>query len=196
MNRGAGLCALPLISFQTKMPEIKETRKALNEAPSIEAQERLIEIINDSPRVNDFAGTQWEVRALKPGTQWLIAQEAVAIQKEETADFADVVKQFAVNLPAVAKVITLGLLNDRRRIYANGRDGAFSEEYERTYATVMWDTSQDGWLGLLVEFLSMLDIEVFFSITSSIQTLRQRLLGRKTTMEEQKLLSPAPSGDR
>ena len=178
------------------MPETKRTRKALNEEPSMEAQERLIEIMNDSPRVKSFDGTPWEVRALKPGTQWLIAQEAISIQKEESANFEDVVRQFAVNVPSVAKVITLGLLNDRRRIFANERDGAFSEEYKRTYDTVMWDTSQDGWLGLLVEFLNMLDIEVFFSTTSLIQILRQRLLGRKTTMEEQKVLSPAPSGGK
>lgn len=178
------------------MPETKRTRKALNEAPSLEAQERLIEIMNDSPRLKDFAGTQWELKALKPGTQWLIAQEAVKIQKEESANYADVVKCFAQNTPSVVKVITLGLLNDRRRIYANGRDGAFSEEFDGTYNTVMWDTSQDGWLGLLVEMLSLLDIEVFFSITSSIQILRQRLLGRKMTMEEQKALSPAPSGGK
>lgn len=187
----------PSFSFQEteEMPE-KRTRKALNEAPSLEAQERLIEIMNDSPRVRDFDGTRWELRALKPGTQWLIAQEAVSIQKEESANFSDVIRQFAVNTPSVAKVITLGLLNDRSRIFANGRDGAFSEEYHQTLDAILWDTSQAGWLALLVEMLQMLDIEVFFSITSSIQILRQRLLERKTTMEEQKALLPAQSGDK
>ena len=178
------------------MPDTKKKRKALNEEPSLEAQERLIEIMNDTPRVKDFDGTKWEVRALKPGTQWLIAQEAIAIQKEESANFADVIKQFAVNTPSVAKVLTFALLNDRVRIFANGRDGAFGEEFEETYNTIMWDTSQDCWLGLLLEILGMLEIEVFFSITNSIQILRQRLLERKTTMEEQKVLSPAQSGDR
>ena len=174
----------------------KKQRKALNEEPSIEAQERLIEIMNDSPHVQSFNGTKWEVHALKPGTQWLIAQEAISIQKAESANFEDVIKQFAVNTPSVAKVITLALLNDRARIFANGRDGEFSEEYNKTYDTIMWDTSQEFWLGLLVDVIQMLDIEVFFSITSSIQILRQRLLERKTTMEERKALSPAPSGGR
>ena len=178
------------------MPELKRQRKALNEEPSLEAQERLIEIMNDSPRIRSFDGTQWELRALKPGTQWLIAQEAVKIQKEESANFEDVVRCFAQNTPSVAKVITLGLLNNRDRIYANGRDGAFSQEYEQTYNTIMWDTSQEGWLLLLVEMLNLLDIEVFFSITSSIQILRQKLLERKKTTEEQRVLSPVRSGDR
>lgn len=174
----------------------KKKRKPLEQEPSIEAQERLIEIMNDSPRVKSFDGTKWEVRALKPGTQWLIAQEAISIQKAESANFEDVVKQFAVNIPSVVKVITLGLLNDRRRIYANCRDGEFSDEYKGTYDTIMWDTSQDCWLSLLVEMLKMLDIEVFFSITSSIQILRQRLLERKKTTEEQRQLSPEQSGDK
>jgi hypothetical protein len=174
----------------------KKTRKTIEQEPSLEAQERLIEIMNDSPRVKSFDGTLWELRALKPGTQWLIAQEAISIQKEESANFGDVVKQFAVNVPSVVKVITLGILNDRKRIFANGHDGEFSEEYRATYETIMWNTSQSSWIALLVEMLQMLDIEVFFSTTSSIQILRQRLLGRKTTMEEQKALSPAQSGGK
>ena len=194
MNRGRGQAPCPLF-FPRDMAE-KKTRKTIEQEPSLEAQERLIEIMNDSPRVKSFDGTRWELRALKPGTQWLIAQEAISIQKEESANFGDVVKQFAVNVPSVVKVITLGILNDRKRIFANGHDGEFSEEYRATYETIMWNTSQSSWIALLVEMLQMLDIEVFFSTTSSIQILRQRLLGRKTTMEERKALSPAQSGGK
>ena len=171
-------------------------RKKLTDETSLESQERLIEIMNDSPRIRSFDGTRWEIRALKPGVQWLICQEAVKIQKAESANFSDVVKQFAVNIPSVAKVLTLGLLNDRRRIFANGRDGAFSKEYEDTYSTILYDTSQASWMGLLVEIIEMLDVEVFFSITSSIQILRQRTLERKMTEEEQKQLSQERNSDR
>lgn len=164
-------------------------RKKYNEPASLEAQERLIEIMNDSPRVLSFDGTKWELRALKPGTQWLIAQEAIKIQKAESANMGDVMKQFAVNLPSVAKVLTLGLLNDRRRIFANGKDGEYSKEFQDTYTTILYDTKQENWLSLLVEMIDMLGVEVFFSITSSIQILRQRLLDRKMTVEEQKRLS-------
>ena len=174
----------------------EKKRKKLTEAPSLDAQERLIEIMNDSPRVVSFDGTQWEVRALKPDTQWLIAQEAISIQKADSANYGDVIKQFAVNVPSVCKVITLCLLNDRRRIFANGHDGEFSEEYRATYETIMWDTSHESWLGLLLEMLSMLDVEVFFSTTSSIQILRQKLLDRKTTMEERKQLLLAQNGGK
>lgn len=164
--------------------------------PSLSSQERLIEIMNDSPRIEKFAGTEWEVRALKPGTQWLIAQEAVKISRNESANFEDVVKQFAVNAPAVVTVLTLGLLNDRKRIFANGMCGEYSDEFKSNYNTIMWDTSQSEWITLTVEMLSMLDIEVFFSTISLIQIVRQRLLERKKTTEEQKQLSQEPNGDR
>lgn len=164
-------------------------RKTFTDETSLSSQERLIEIMNDSPRIRSFDGTRWEIRALKPGVQWLICQEAVKIQKAESASYSDVIKQFAVNIPSVAKVITLGLLNDRQRIFANGRDGAFSKEFDDTYYTILYDTSQASWMGLLVEIIEMLDVEVFFSITSSIQILRQRTLERKLTVEEQRQLS-------
>lgn len=152
--------------------------------------------MNDSPRIEKFAGTEWEVRALKPGTQWLIAQEAVKISRNESANFEDVIKQFAVNAPSVVTVLTLGLLNDRKRIFANGMYGEYSDEFKSTYNTIMWDTSQSEWITLTVEMLSMLDIEVFFSTISLIQIVRQRLLERKKTTEEQKQLSQEPNGDR
>ena len=163
---------------------------------TLEAQERLIEIMNDSPRIASFDGTKWEIRALKPGTQWLIAQEAVKINKAESSNYGDVIKSFASHIPSVVKVITLGLLNDRNRIYANGVSGEFSEEYEATYNTIMWETDQSFWLILMNEMLKLLDVEVFFSSIALIQMTRQSLLERKTTMEEQRLSSPAPNGGK
>lgn len=174
----------------------EKKKKCLNEPVTLEAQERLIEIMNNSPRLASFKGTDWEVTALKPGTQWLIAQEAVSIEKADTATYGDVIKQFALNIPSVVKVITLGLLNDRSRIFANGRDGAFSEEYNATYQTIMWETNQSFWLILMNEMLKMLDVEVFFSNIALIQMTRQSLLERKTTMEERRQLSPEQNGGK
>lgn len=179
------------------MPEnTKRQRKPLEQEPSIEAQERLAEIMNDSPKVLSFAGTEWEIKALRPGTQWLIAQECVRIQKNETANFSDVIRQFAVNIPAVVRVLALALLNDRRRIFRNGCDGEWSEEFDTTCDTIRWETDQTSWLGLLTEIVGMLDIEVFFSTISLMQILRRKCLERKTTMEEQKLLLQGQNGDR
>lgn len=183
-------------SFYLNSDIMDRKRKALNEPPTLEDQERLIEIMNDSPRVKSFAGTRWEIKAMKPGTQWLIAQEAIAIQKAESADFSDVVKQFASNIPSVVRVLVLGLLNDRERIFANGRSGEYSEEFNSTYDTILWNTNQQEWMALLVEVLSLLDVEFFFLLTSSIGILRQSLLERKTTTEEARQLSQEPNSGK
>lgn len=151
---------------------------------TLDAQQRLVEIMTDSPRLCDFDGTQWEVRALHPGTQWLIAQEAIAIQRKENESYGDTIKNFAANVPSVAKVITLCLLNDRQRIFANGRCGEYSEEFNAVYDTILWNTPQKYWLKLLLEILEMLDISCFFAITSSVQIFRQRTSERKMTVEE------------
>lgn len=152
--------------------------------------------MNNSPKLVSFAGSEWAVSALKPGTQWLIAQEAIKINKAESANYGDVVRQFAANIPSVVRVLTLALLNDRQKIYANGRDGEYSELFNTTYDSILWNTDQGSWISLLVEVINLLDIEVFFSTTSSITILRQRLLERKTTMEEQKLLLHEQSGGK
>ena len=87
---------------------------------SLDAQQRLAEILNDSPRIVSLNGTEWEVRALRMGTQWLMAQKIIEIDKSESGTFGDVMKHFAVNIPAVLDIITLCLLNDRHKIYKDG----------------------------------------------------------------------------
>lgn len=175
---------------------MEKVRKKLNEQPSYKAQERLIEIMNDSPRVKSFAGTEWEIRALKPGTQWLIAQEAAKVCGKDSNDFSEVIIDFSKSAPSVCNVITLCLLNDRHRIFENGKSGKYSEEFEDTFQTLMWETDHSKWMDIFVEVMNMLDVEVFFSIINSIQILRQTLLERKVTMEEQRRLSLERSGDK
>ncbi len=43
---------------------------------SDESMERLVRIMTDSPTLAKLAGTEWEIRALKPAVQWEIAKIA------------------------------------------------------------------------------------------------------------------------
>ena len=87
---------------------------------SLDSQERLAEILNDSPRIVSLNGTEWQVRALRMGTQWLIAQKCIQVAKVESANFGDIIKQFSVNIPAIVEILVLALLNDRRKIFKDG----------------------------------------------------------------------------
>ncbi len=153
-----------------KKEEIKEV--------SLDSMEKLVKVMNNSPSIVKLGDTEFAITALKPGTQWLIAEESVKIQKVESEKFSDLIEQFAINIPSVVRVITLAILNDKNRIN--------SDEYQQVYETIMWETDPSQWIGLLVEILNSLSLDFFFQTTQSIAMIRQMALGRKKTMDEQK----------
>ena len=155
----------------------REERIMPNSPLSDEAMERLAQIMNDTPTIVKLKGTEWQIRALKPGTQWLIAEEACKIVQKESLAMGDVIKEFASNLPSVTRVLTLALLNDKDRIN--------SEEYSEVYDNLLWgDFTMENWVTLLVEILNLIDVDFFFASTSVIQTVRKQTLMRKTRAAE------------
>lgn len=144
---------------------------------SDEAMARLAQLMSNSPSLISLGGTEWEIRALKPGTQWQIAEEACKMIKKEKMSMGDVIKEFASNLPSVARVITLALLNDKERIYG--------DEYQTVFDLLMWgNLNMDNWITLIVEILNLLDVDFFFASTNAVQTFRNQALGRKTQAAE------------
>lgn len=172
-------CVTKILYMAKKVKEKKEV--------SLEAQEQLVEILNDSPRLVSLVGTQWEVRSLRFGTQYLIAEEVIKINKVENANFGDIVKQFAVNIPSVVKVITLCLLNDKSRIYKDGNERlGLSDEYQSLYDTLMWEGNIQEFGNLLLECLQMLDVSAFFRSLDIIAIFKQGVTAMKNQMDEQK----------
>ena len=153
---------------------------------SVDAMERLAKVMNDTPTIVKMSNTEFAITALKPGTQWLIAEESCKIMKAEQGNFKDVIKQFAVNIPSVVHVITLAILNDKNRIFEDYKSREYSEEYQSVYDTIMWETSPDNWLSLLVEIMNMLSMDYFFQSTNAVAMIREAALGRKMKMEELK----------
>lgn len=153
---------------------------------SVDAMERLAKVMNDTPTIVKMSNTEFAITALKPGTQWLIAEESCKIMKAEQGNFKDVIKQFAVNIPSVVHVITLAILNDKNRIFEDYKSRKYSEEFQSVYDTIMWETSPDNWLSLLVEIMNMLSMDYFFQSTNAVAMIREAALGRKMKMEELK----------
>lgn len=174
---------------------ITRRKKEIKEV-SLEAMERLAQIMNDSPTIAKMGKTEFPITALKPGTQWLIAEESCKIQKAEKGNMVDIIKQYSVNLPSVAHVIVLAILNDKDRIFSDYKRKIYSEEYEAVRDTIMWNTNQKYWIGLLVEIMNMLSMDYFFESTNAITMIREMALGIKTRMDEQKSLSAEQNTDR
>lgn len=159
-----------------------EKKEKKTEQVSLDAQARLAEILTDSPRLVSLNGTEWEVRALRMGTQWLIAQKAIEINKAESATMGDILKQFAVNMPAILDVITLALLNDKNKIYKNGRENeGFSDLYYTTRDTLGWDCDPTQFSELLLEVFQMLSVDFFFSSQDIVNLFRASVTERKRT---------------
>lgn len=150
-----------------------------------DAMERLARIMNDTPSIVKLRGTQWEVRGLKPAVQWLIAEEACKVVKGENLSMGDVLKEFATNLGAVVNVLTLALLNDKKRIFTDYERHEYTEEYKEVRDTMLWgDYQLRDWGMLLGEVLQLIDVSFFFQATSAIKTVRETTLGRKMTKAE------------
>lgn len=152
---------------------------------SDESMERLARIMNDSPSLIKLHGTEWCIKGLKPGVQWLIAEQACQVVKGEKLSMGDVIKEFAVNLPAVVHVITLALLNDKERIFSDYEKKELSEEYHQVYDLLMWgEYDMKDWALLLGEILNLISTDFFFESTNVIQTVREMTLTRKMTKAE------------
>lgn len=154
---------------------------------SIDAQQRLAEILNDSPRIVSLNGTEWEVRALRMGTQWLMAQKIIEIDKSESGTFGDVMKHFAVNIPAVLDIITLCLLNDRHKIYQDGEPTkGFSDLYRATRNTLEWDCDVSQFGNLLFEVFQMIDVSFFTEALDMLQIFRATVTEKKRMRKKER----------
>lgn len=150
---------------------------------SLDAQERLAEILSDSPKIVSLNGTEWEVRALRMGTQWLIAKKCIEINKAESASFGDIIKQFAVNIPAVLDVLTLALLNDKDKLFKDGIETkGYSDLYYATRNTLEWECDVTQFGTLLLEVLQMLSVDFFYNALTVLDMFRASVTERKRMM--------------
>lgn len=169
------------------MEKGKRKGKPAYEPVTLDAQERLVQIMNDSPRLVKLAGTEWEIHALKPGTKWLIAEEAVRIARKEDMSMKEVFESVAANMPSVVRILTLALLNDKERI---------EKDYQAVYDTLMWESDDKDWAQLLFEVFSLLDVGFFFQILQSTQIFREMTLKRRMTRAEQEQSSQGQNGGK
>lgn len=154
---------------------------------SLDAQERLAEILNDSPRLVSLNGTEWEIRALRMGTQWLICKKCIEVAKVENANFGDIVKQFSTNIPAVIEVLVLALLNDKKRIFKNGcESNGYSDEYRATYETLLWECNTNEFGMIFLETLQLIDVNFFMESQRMLEIFREMTLTMKNQTLGQK----------
>ena len=170
-------------AVSTKKQEIEKAKQVPE--VNLEAQERLVEILTDSPRIVSLNGSEWAIKALRMGTQYLIAKKVIEIKRAEDNTFGDIIQQFAVNIPAVIEVLTLALLNDKNKIFKDGIDGGeYSELYETTYQTLMWECKVEDFGNLLLEVLQMIDTNFFMESCRILEMFKMSTTARTRTKEQ------------
>ena len=165
----------------------KVSKEIKDKQVSLDSQERLAEILNDSPRIVSLNNTEWEIRALRMGTQWLIAKKCIEVSKVESANFGDIVKQFAINIPAVLDVLTLALLNDRNKIFKDGNErNGYSDLFNDTFNTLKWECKVEDFGNIFLEVLQMIDVSFFMESCRILEIFRESTMARKNQNLEQK----------
>lgn len=158
----------------------EEQRKAL--LVSDDAQNRLAAILADSPSIEKLAGTEWEMRPLRFGTQYLIVDEVCKINQAESATYGDVLKGMLAQIPATCKVLTLALLNDKNSIYQNGDPNqGFSKLFNKTYNTVLWEADRNDLAKIMLDCLQMVDVSFFMEALGMLQIFRASVTEKKRT---------------
>lgn len=174
-----------MIKADNKNKKKTESKNNNFDNVSLDAQERLAEILNDSPHIVSLNGTEWEIKSLRMGTQWLIANKCIQVAKVESANFGDIVKQFAVNIPAVIEVLVLALLNDKKKIFKNGNENeGYSDLYQATYDTLLWECKTEEFGQIFLETLQLIDVSFFMESQRMLHIFREMTLTRKKTLEQ------------
>ena len=159
---------------------LKQEAEALK--VSDEAQNRLAEILADAPTMEKLAGTEWEMRPLRMGTQYLIVQEVCKVNKEEGATYGDVLKALLVSMPALCNILALALLNDKNKIYQNGDPNqGYSKMFKRTVDTIMWSADKEDMAHIMLDCLQMVDVSFFMEALGMLQIFRASVTEKKRT---------------
>ena len=153
-----------------------EDKSKINE---LDAMMRLSEVINDTPTIVEIGGKKYHITGLKIGTQILIAEETIKVQKHQEGNMVDVFKSFANSIPAVIRCIAFAILNDKDKIYQDYSKREFSEEFYATCEKIEWESDRQQWMSILVEIIRKIDISFSFTITEQMSMIRDLTMKKR-----------------
>ena len=150
---------------------MEDKKKEISE---LDAQLRLVQILNDSPQTIKLGNREFQLRPLRQGAQWLIAEESCKIAKTGE-NLTDIIKQFYVNAPAVVRCVCIAILNDKNKIEGS--------EYGDLFDYIKWEVDIMDCLRVLVDVLQMLDFSFFHRSCAVIHSFRQTMTKQKNQQQ-------------
>ena len=102
--------------------------------------------------------------------------------KDEAKTFGDIIRQFSVNIPAILDVLTLCLLNDKAKIFKDGKqEYGYSELYHATRDTLEWDCDVTDFGNILLECLQLMSVDFFLQSRDILEIFKKSVLEKKRT---------------
>ena len=173
---------MPIVKAKSDVKQRIEQQKHELLQVSDEAQNRLAEILADAPTLEKLAGTEWEMKPLRFGTQYLIVSEVCKIKELESATYENVLVELASTTPTVCKCFTFALLNDKNKIYQNGDSNqGMSKLFKKTYDTIIWSADKSELAKIMLDCLQMVDVSFFMDALAMLQIFRANVTEKKRT---------------
>ena len=165
----------------TAKQEIEATKKAALDVGQNE-QDRLAEILANSPHLVSLNGTPWEVRALKYGTQYQIAAKVCELNAIEDATYGDGLKSFKNGLEGYMQILALALLNDKDKIFKDGKESnGYSKQFTDFVDWLMWNIDNATIVSVISEVMALLDVSFFTEVLGMLQIFRTSVTEKKRT---------------
>lgn len=166
------------------------------EYTELEAEELLSQVLNNTPTPVEIGKDTYYITALKLGTQALIAEESVKIQKAEDGNMLDLYKMFAQSVPAVIKCIAYAILNDKDKIFKDYSKREYSDEFNALMERLEWEADRNTFMGILVEVMQRLDLRFFWRANGILTMMRDSALKTKKEMKGRMLNPPTPKSGK
>lgn len=142
----------------------------------LEAQELLVQVLNDTPIPIEIGGEMYYIAALKLGVQNLIAEESCKIQKAQEGNMLDLFRQFSLSMPAVIRCLCYAVLNDKDKIFKDYSRREYSDEFQALYERLEWESDKKKWMEILVQVMNRIDLSFFYQAASTLTMIRESAL--------------------
>lgn len=129
----------------------------------IEYQSKLSDVMLDRGEEIVIAGKNYEIKALKMRTRWLIS-ECINKMELREKDTINMLESMFTDIPLLAKMITYAVLRDKEKIENK-------ELFTKTYDDILECEDMQEYLNAITTIIKLMDIEWFFFTQETVKSI-------------------------
>lgn len=127
----------------------------------IEYEKQLSDVQLDRGKKVVIAGKEYNIKALKMYTRWLISECVNEMQIKEK-DTINIIESMFTDIPLLVKIITYAILRDKDKVENE-------ELFNKTYDALMEATDMQEYLNAWTAVVELLDVDWFFFIQEAVK---------------------------